>query len=116
MAGDDQGRQRVQSQLLKKLKGVSIEAEEAKTEDGVAGEEISPALGDLLDNLKIEKSRPRVKSQGKDGLQGGRSWGKAGEDGEDARGREKAWSRKDAENVRYFHCYKPNYTKRDNFI
>jgi len=100
MAGDDQGRQRVQSQLLKKLKGVSLEAEEAKKEDGVAGEEISPALGDLLDNLKIEKSKPRVKSQGKDGLQGGRSWGKAGEDGEDARGREKAWSRKDAENVR----------------
>ena len=95
MAGDDQGRQRVQSQLLKKLKGVSLEAEEAKKEDGVAGEEISPALGDLLDNLKIEKSKPRVKSQGKDGLQGGRSWGKAGEDGEDARGREKAWSRKE---------------------
>ena len=103
MAGDDQGRQRVQSQLLKKLKGVSLEAEEAKKEDGVAGEqEISPALGDLLDNLKIEKSKPRVKTgQGKDGLQGGRGWGKAGEEGE---GREKAWSRKDAENVRCIHC------------
>ena len=111
MAGDDQGRQRVQSQLLKKLKGVSLEAEEAKKEDGVAGEqEISPALGDLLDNLKIEKSKPRVKTgQGKDGLQGGRGWGKAGEEGE---GREKAWSRKDAENVRCSHCRKPNIIAR----
>jgi len=93
MAGDDKGRQRVQSQLLKKLKVVSLEAEEAKKEDGVAGEEISPALGDLLDNLKIEKSKPRVKSLGKDGLQE-RPWGKAGDEGE------RAWSRRDAENVR----------------
>ena len=38
MAGDDQGRQRVQSQLLKKLKGVSLEAEEVKKEDGVGGD------------------------------------------------------------------------------
>jgi len=66
LAGDDRGRQRVQSQLLKKLKGVSLEAEEAKKEDGVVGEEISPALGDLLDNLKIEKSKPRDKSHGKE--------------------------------------------------
>ena len=97
MAGDDQGRQRVQSQLLKKLKGVSLEAEEAKKEDGVAGEEISPALGDLLDNLKIEKSRPRVKIQGKQGV----SWGKADDEEEDGVGREKAWKRRDAENVRW---------------
>jgi len=96
MAGDDQGRQRVQSQLLKKLKGVSLEAEEAKKEDGVAGEEISPALGDLLDNLKIEKSRPRVKIQGKQGM----SRGKADDEEEDGVGREKAWKRRDAENVR----------------
>ena len=91
MAGDDQGRQRVQSQLLKKLKGVSLEAEEAKKEDGVAGEEISPALGDLLDNLKIEKSRPRVKIQGKQGM----SWGKADDEEEDGVGREKAWKRRE---------------------
>ena len=90
MAGDDQGRQRVQSQLLKKLKGVSLEAEEAKKEDGVAGEEISPALGDLLDNLKIEKSKPRGMSRGK----------ADDEDGEGV-GREKAWKRRDAENVRW---------------
>ena len=104
LAGDGQGRQRVQSQLLKKLKGVSLEAEEAKKEDGVVGEEISPALGDLLDNLKIEKSKPRVRSHGKDGLQQGqgRGWGRAGEEGEG--GRERAWNRKDAENMRCFHC------------
>ena len=97
MAGDDRGRQRVQSQLLKKLKGVSLEAEEAKKEDGVAGEEISPALGDLLDNLKIEKSRPRVKIQGQQGM----SRGKADDEEEDGVGREKAWKRRDAENVRW---------------
>lgn len=103
LAGDDRGRQRVQSQLLKKLKGVSLEAEEAKKEDGVVGEEISPALGDLLDNLKIEKSKPRDKSHGKDGLQQrqGRGWDNAGEEGEG--GRERAWKRKDAENMRCFH-------------
>ena len=110
MAGDDKGRQRVQSQLLKKLKVVSLEAEEAKNEDGVAGEEISPALGDLLDNLKIEKSKPRVKSLGKDGLQE-RPWGKAGDEGE------RAWSRRDAENVRYLHCGRtfllPDHPKTD---
>ena len=98
LAGDGKGRQRVQSQLLKKLKGVSLEAEEAKKEDGVVGEEISPALGDLLDNLKIEKSKPRVKSHGTQQGQG-RGWGKAGEEGEGG-----SWNRKDAENMRCFHC------------
>ena len=97
MAGDVKGRQRVESQLLRKLKGVSLEAEEAKGEDAVAGEDTSPALGDLLDNLKIEKTRPKDKMQGKDGLQKGRQFG---QDTEDRGGKAPAWGKKDTDNVR----------------
>ena len=99
MAGDVKGRQRVESQLLRKLKGVSLEAEEAKGEDAVAGEDASPApaLEDLLDNLKIEKTKPKDKMQGKDGLQKGRQFG---QDTEDRGGKAPAWGKKDTDSVR----------------